>query len=139
MVTGTLDGLVPSLEIVGAAQNNDTESVDVRIPREERADAKAREKYKGDKAFVQDALRAMPEEEVAEMLNMVPIPDKVKKVKSIGEEFDDIMKMASKVVDSLEKLKREGKIEQLDLKRFSITLRILADCLDEFAKLSEGV
>jgi len=60
-----------------------------------------------------------------------------RKVKSLEEEFDDIMKMASKVVDSLEKLKREEKIEQIDLKRFSITLRILADCLDEFAKLAE--
>ena len=80
----------------------------------------------------------MPEEEVAEMLNMVPIPDKAKKVKSVEQEFDEIMKMASKVVDNLDKLKREGKIEQLDLKRFSITLRILANCLDEFAKLAEG-
>ena len=106
--------------------------------REERADKKAREKYKGDKEFVREALRAMPEEEVAEMLNMVPIPGKVKKVKSPEQEFDDVMKMASKVVDSLEKLKREEKIEQIDLKRFSITLRILADCLDEFAKLAEG-
>ncbi len=80
----------------------------------------------------------MPEEEVAEMLNMVPIPGKAKKVKSPEQEFDDVVKMASKVVDSLEKLKREEKIEQVDLKRFSITLRILADCLDEFAKLAEG-
>ncbi len=106
--------------------------------REERAEAKAREKYKGDKEFVAEALKAMPEEEVAEMLKMVPIPGKVKRVKSLEEEFDDVMKMASKVVDNLEKLKREEKIEQIDLKRFSITLRILADCLDEFAKLAEG-
>ncbi|MBA7587460.1 hypothetical protein ES708_29489 [subsurface metagenome] len=74
----------------------------------------------------------MPEEEVVEMLDMVPIPGKAK------EEFDQIMKMASKMVDNLDKLKREGKLEQLDLKRFSITLRILDDSLDDFAKLVEG-
>ena len=106
--------------------------------REERAEARARKRLKGDKAFVTEALRAMPEEERIEMLDMAPIPAKVKKVKSVDHEFDEIMKMASKVVDNLEKLKREGKIEQLNLKQFSITLRILADCLDEFAKLAEG-
>ena len=106
--------------------------------RQERAEAKAREQLKGDKAFVTEALKAMPEEEVVEMLDMVPIPGKAKKVKSLEEEFDQIMKMASKVVDNLDKLKREGKVEQLNLKQFSITLRILADYLNEFAKLAEG-
>ncbi|GAJ23351.1 unnamed protein product, partial [marine sediment metagenome] len=56
--------------------------------REERADAKAREKYKGDKTFVREALKAMPEEEVAEMLDMVPIPVKVKKGKNAEKDFD---------------------------------------------------
>lgn len=106
--------------------------------REERSEKKARAELKGDKTFVQEALRAMPEEEVVEMLDMVPIPGKAKKVKSLEEEFDQIMKMASRVVDNLDKLKREGKLEQLDLKRFSITLQILADSLDDFAKFAEG-
>jgi len=106
--------------------------------RQERSEKKARAELKGDKTFVQEALKAMPEEEVVEMLDMVPIPGKAKKAKSLEEEFDQIMKMASKVVDNLDKLKREGKLEQLNLKRFSITLRILADSLDDFAKLAEG-
>jgi len=106
--------------------------------REERAEAKARKKYKGDKEFIGEALKAMPEKEVVELLDMVPIPDKTTKVKTVEEEFDQTIKMASKVVDNLDKLKREGKVEQLNLKQFSITLRILADFLDEFAKLAEG-
>ncbi|GAI68593.1 unnamed protein product, partial [marine sediment metagenome] len=49
-----------------------------------------------------------------------------------------IIKTASKLADNLDKLKREGKLDKLNLKEFSITLRILADYFDEFAKLAEG-
>lgn len=105
--------------------------------REERADKKAREKYKGDKVFVKESLKAMSEQERVEMLDMVPIPDKGKKVKSVKQEFDEIMKTANNLADKLDKLKKGDKLDKVNLQEFSITLRILADYFDEFAKLAE--
>lgn len=105
--------------------------------REERVGKKLRKQLKGDKIFVKESLKAMPEQERVEMLDMVPIPDKSKKVKSVKQEFDEIMKAANNLADKLDKLKKGDKLDKVNLQEFSITLRILADYFDEFAKLAE--
>lgn len=102
--------------------------------RQERAEAKARAELKGDKTFVREALKAMPEEERMEMLEMVPSSEKPKKPKSLTEQFQELIKEASQLVSRIEKLKAAPGFQKLDLKPFALDLYMLADAFTEFTK-----
>lgn len=51
--------------------------------------------------------------------------------------LEDIIEMAERLADKLDKVKRDGKLEEVDLKEFAVTLRLLADYFEGFAKLAE--
>lgn len=104
--------------------------------RQERAERKARAELKEDKAFVQEALRAMPEEERIEVLGLVPVPTKPKEPKSVNEQFQEVIKEASQLVTRIEKLRADPGFHELDLKPFALDIYMLADA---FTELSEKV
>ena len=104
--------------------------------RQERAEKRARAELKADKTFVQEALRAMPEEERIEVLGLVPSPEKPKEPKGLSEQFQEVLKEASQLVSRIERLRAESGFEELDLKPFAIDLYMLADA---FTGLSREV
>jgi len=106
--------------------------------RQERADRKARAELKGDKTFVQEALRAMPQEERIEILGLVPSPTKPKEPKSLNDQFQEVIKEASQLVTRIEKLRAEPRFHELDLKPFALDVYMLADAFTEFAQQIGG-
>lgn len=106
--------------------------------RQERAEKRARAELKGDKTFVQEALRAMPEEERIELLGLAPSPEKPKEPKGLSEQFQEVVKEASQLVSRIERLKANPGFEELDLKPFAVDLYMLADAFAEFTEKVGG-
>lgn len=104
--------------------------------RQERAEKRARAELKGDKTFVQEALRAMPEEERIDVLGLAPSPEKPKEPKGLREQFHEVIKEASQLVSRVEKLTAEPEFQELDLELFALDLHMLADA---FTELSDQV
>jgi len=104
--------------------------------RQERAEARARAELKGDKGFVKEALRAMPQEERLEILDLAPTGEKVKQPKSLSELFQEVTKEASQLLTKLEKLQADPGFQELDLEPLALDLSMLAD---GFRELSEQV
>lgn len=106
--------------------------------RQERAEKRARAELKGDKTFVQEALRAMPEEERIEVLGLAPSPEKPKEPKGLSEQFQEVLKEASQLVSRIERLRANPGFEELDLKPFAVDLYMLADAFTEFSEKVGG-
>lgn len=102
--------------------------------RQERAEVRARAELKGDKGFVKEALRAMPQEERLEILDLAPTGEKVRQPKSLSELFQEVTKEASQLLTKLEKLQADPGFQELDLGPFALDLSMLAD---GFRELSE--
>lgn len=106
--------------------------------REERAEKKARAELKGDKAFVQEALKAMPQEERLEMLGLVPSLEKPKQPKGLSEQFQEVIKDASQLVTKIEKLRADPGFHELDLKPFALDLYMLTAAFTELSQQIGG-
>ncbi len=106
--------------------------------RQERAEKKARAELKGDKTFVQEALRSMPEEERIEVLGLAPSPGKPKEPKGLSDQFQETIKEASQLVSRIERLRADPGFEELDLKPFAVDLYMLADAFTEFSEKVGG-
>jgi len=106
--------------------------------RQERAERKARAELKGDKAFVQEALKAMPQEERLEMLGLVPSLEKPKQAKGLSDQFQEVIKDASQLVTKIEKLRADPGFHELDLKPFALDLYILITAFTELTQQIGG-
>lgn len=106
--------------------------------RQERAETKARAELKGDKAFVQEALKAMPQEERLEMLGLVPSLEKPKQPKGLSEQFQEVIKDASQLVTRIEKLRADPGFYELDLKPFALDLYMLTATFTELTQQIGG-
>lgn len=106
--------------------------------RQERAETKARAELKGDKSFVQEALKAMPQAERIEILGLVPGLEKPKQPKGLSEQFQEMIKDASQLVTKIEKLRADPGFHELDLKPFALDLYMLADAFTELSQRVGG-
>lgn len=102
--------------------------------RQERAGRQARAELKGDKSFVKEALRAMPQEERLEILDLAPTGEKVKQPKSLSEQFQEVIKEASQLVSRIERVRADPDFQGLDLKPFALELYMLADAFTELSQ-----
>lgn len=104
--------------------------------RQEQAERKARAELRGNKAFVQEALKTLPQEERLELLDLTPMPEKPKEPKALSEQFQEVIREASQLVTRIEKLRAAPGFQALNLKPFALDLYMLADA---FTELSEKV
>lgn len=109
--------------------------------RRERAEAKARAELKGDKAFIHEALKDLPEEERFEVLEMIPPGEKTKQPKSFKEQLEDMARNASQLLARLERLRADPEFRQLDprsLRSFILDLNMLAEGFAELSRQMGG-
>jgi len=114
------------------------QQADQEAQRQRKAEQRARAELKGDKAFIQEALRAMPQEDRVEVLDMAPIAEKPKQPKSLAEQFEDVIREASQLANKIERLKGDPGFAQLDLSSFALELHLLADAFGELSALVGG-
>lgn len=106
--------------------------------RQERAEKQVRAELKGDKGFVREALKALPQDERLEMLGLVPTLEKPKEQKGLTEQFQEVIRDASQLVNKIEKLRADPSFQELDLKPFALELSILAEAFTELTHLIGG-
>lgn len=106
--------------------------------RQERAEKQARAELKGDKTFIHDALKALSQEERLEILGMAPVPEKPKEPKVLREQFQEVIKDASQLVNKIERLRENPGFHELDLKAFALDLYMLVDAFTELTQQIGG-
>lgn len=101
--------------------------------RQGRAEAKVRAELKGDKTFIHDALKALPREDRLEILDMAPVPEKSNQPKGLSEQFQELMKEASQLVNKTERLMSDPGFQELDLGPLGLELHLLTDAFTELS------
>lgn len=101
--------------------------------RQERAEKQARAELKGDKTFIHDALKALPREDRLEILDMAPVPEKSNQPKGLSEQFQELIKEASQLVNKTERLMSDPGFQELDLGPLGLELHLLTDAFTELS------